>query len=171
MNQRGTRNLLWAVWAALAPGTAFALSTDRDQPMYIEADKVHIDEKSGVSTYRGNVSLTQGSMHLTADKAAVHNKKDQTLEKVMIVGNPVRFRQRPDDAAEDVRAESRRMEYFADKDRLNLIEEAKVWQGGNVFTGNRIVYDTLHHVVTGTKAPGEKSDRVRITIQPKKNDK
>jgi len=163
--------LLCAVCVALLPGIAFGLSTDRDQPMYIEADKVHIDEKTGVSTYRGNVSLTQGSMHLTADKAAVYNKQDHSLEKVMIVGGPAHFRQRPDDAEEDVRAESRRMEYFADKDRLNLIEEAKVWQGGNVFTGNRIVYDTLHHVVTGTKAPGERSDRVRITIQPKKNNK
>jgi len=171
MNQQDTRKLLWAMCAALLPGIAFGLSTDRDQPINIEADKVYIDEKKGVSTYRGNVSLTQGSIHLTADNAAVYNKQDHSLEKVLIVGSPARFRQRPDNGEEDVRAESRRMEYFADKDKLNLIEKAKVWQGGNVFTGNRIVYDTLLHVVTGTKAPSEKSDRVRITIQPKKNNK
>ena len=53
-----------------APWAVMAMTGDREQPIHIEADSVDIDDKKGVSIYRGNVRMTQGSIVLTADAAA-----------------------------------------------------------------------------------------------------
>jgi lipopolysaccharide export system protein LptA len=39
-----------------------ALSSDREQPINLEADAADIDDLKGISIYTGNVVLTQGSM-------------------------------------------------------------------------------------------------------------
>ena len=46
--------------------SAHALSSDKDQPIELAADSVDVDEGKGVSTYKGNVDLRQGSMKLLA---------------------------------------------------------------------------------------------------------
>ena len=38
---------------------ALSLSSDRNQPAYMEADQVTIDDQAGTSVYKGNVKLTQ----------------------------------------------------------------------------------------------------------------
>ncbi|HAN61217.1 MAG TPA: hypothetical protein DCQ11_10195, partial [Gammaproteobacteria bacterium] len=43
-------------------------SDDRDQPVVIQADEVDMDLKSGLRLYRGNVSVTKGSIRILADK-------------------------------------------------------------------------------------------------------
>ncbi|MBA1331005.1 LptA protein, partial [Candidatus Endoriftia persephone str. Guaymas] len=58
----------------LLPLQARALSGDREQPIYLEADSVEIDEASGVSVYIGNVVVSQGSMRLEADKMWIHRR-------------------------------------------------------------------------------------------------
>ena len=62
---------VFTVLVALAlglPGSASALSTDRDQPINLEADEAELDQTEGVSTYVGNVVVTQGSMKVESDR-------------------------------------------------------------------------------------------------------
>jgi lipopolysaccharide export system protein LptA len=145
-------------------GSAGALSTDRDQPMLIEADRAELDDAKGISTYRGNVKVTQGTLVLTGDVMTVYSNKDD-VEKVIMEGNPATYRQRPDDKDEDVRARSLRMEYYTDPEYIILLKEAEVTQAGDVLRSQRIEYDVAKDQVNaGTDEPDE---RVRITIQPK----
>ena len=135
-----------------------------DDPITIEADRATLSEKQGVSTYSGNVVLTQGGIKINADKVIVHHDQGK-LTHVTATGEPVRYFQQGESQALDIHGEANTMEYFATEERLLLIESAKLTQGGNAFSGNRIEYDTQREVVTAAVAEtGE--ERVQVTIQP-----
>lgn len=148
------------------PGVAAALSSDRDQPMYVEADRADIDDQRGVSVYRGNVKITQGTLQLTAAELTVHSK-DGDITKAIAIGQPATYRQRPDGKEQDVEAEALRMEYFGVEQKIILIDKAEVRQGGDTFRSDRIHYDIAKDVVNAGATAGSPGDRVRITIQPK----
>ena len=67
----------------------WALSTDKDQPIEIEADTADLDNKKGVTIYRGNVVLIQGSVRMTGDIMTVYFKDDE-LDILIMEGKPAR---------------------------------------------------------------------------------
>lgn len=150
--------------AGLASASAWALSTDRNQPMSIEADRVELNDTKGVSVYHGNVKVTQGTLVLTGDTMTVYNKGDK-VEKVVMEGSPATYKQRPDNKDKDVHAKALRMEYFTDPEYIVLQKEAEVEQEGDRLRSERIEYDVARDKVNaGTNQPNE---RVHITIQPR----
>jgi len=137
----------------------------RDQPINIEADRATINEKEGVSTYSGHVVLTQGGIKITADNVTVHQERGQ-LAHITARGTPVKYYQQGETAEQDIHGQANTMEYFAADQRLQLLDNAKLSQGGNSFSGNQIDYDTQREVVTATVSESGK-ERVQVTIQPK----
>ena len=156
--------LLW-VWLLLClPLPAWALSSDREHPMHIESDQAELDEQKGVSIYIGNVRVTQGTLVLTGDHMTVYQDGEQ-LQRILLLGKPATYRQRPDGKQEDMRAEAKRMEYFADPEQVILLDEAVAWQGDNSFRSDRIVYQvTQDRVEAGEPGGGQ---RVHIILQPR----
>lgn len=146
---------------------SFALSTDPDQPINIQADKAMIDDPNGVAIYTGNVIVTQGSIRINAEKLTLNYTQKQDLEKAVAEGDPARFKQTPDGEKPDIHAKAKRMEYYAGQDMLQLTKEAVIWQGGDSFTGERITYDTRKGIIRAEKGKNQK-DRVSVTIQPRK---
>jgi lipopolysaccharide export system protein LptA len=150
------------------PLTAWALSADRNEPINIEADSATLNETSGKSTYRGNVHLRQGTLHLHGDEMTVQISDDR-IEKIVLTGNPATYVQRPDNADEDQHAEAGRIEYYARDNRMILLESARIWQTGkDQFSSDRIVFNLADNTVNA--GGGSSSDRVRITLQPRKSD-
>ena len=148
----------------MAPGFCWALSTDRNQPMSIEADRVELDDGKGISVYHGNVKVTQGTLVLTGETMMVYNKGDQ-VDKVVMEGEPATYQQRPDNKDKDVRAKALRMEYYTDPEHIILLKDAEVEQEGDRLRSERIEYDVVKDKVkAGTDQPNE---RVHITIQPR----
>jgi lipopolysaccharide export system protein LptA len=147
----------------LIPAAAMALSSDRDQPMTLEADSVTIDEGSGVSLYEGNVIITQGSLKLWADRLWIHRREGKT-EKLISEGQPTRFRQLTD-KQEEVKGRARRAEFYVDRDELLLFDEAVLEQASDQFRSDRIVYNrATSQVKAGASAKGK--ERVRVIIEP-----
>ncbi len=175
----GTAALLIAL--AFAGGTA-ALTTDKDQPIEIEADSAELDDRKGITIYRGNVVVTQGSIRMTGDTMTVYYTESDDLDTVIMEGRPATYRQLPDDSEVYDEAEAMRMEYHEPKSLIVLIDNAVVKQEGLRFSGNHIEYDTeLSRIkARGRAAAGTaedagggeagKDERVRITIKPKKKD-
>lgn len=185
MNRRATERALLAAlvlaWATAAP----ALSTDREQPIHIEADSAEADDARGVTIYKGDVVITQGTLRITGDHVTIHYDDDNDFTKMITLGNPARFRQLPD-GKEDVeanyqRARASRMEYYKADDTIVLIGNAVYGQGGDQVAADRIEYDSRNsrmkaRTMTASKDGGEaaggepkKKQRVRITIQPKQS--
>ncbi len=119
---------------------AMGLGSDKLKPMNIKAKQVYIDDKSGFSEYNGNVILVQGTMKITADKLTIIYDAKQNLNKIIAIGNPSTYRQRPDNKKEDIQAKAQKMVYFAKKDLMVLTGKALMQQGSDKFTSNKIRY-------------------------------
>ena len=153
-----------ALLLCLLPATGQALTSDRNEPMKIEADRATLNEKTGNSVYEGNVHVQQGTLVLEGNKMTVQIS-DNDIETIILTGNPATYRQRPDNKDTDQHAEARRIEYHATEDRIILLENARIWQSGaEEFRSDRIVFNLKSNTVNaGGSKPG---DRVRITLQP-----
>ena len=152
---------------------AHALRSDRDQPVLLEADQATISDRKGVGVYRGHVIVRQGSIRITGDVLTLHSR-DGHIVRAIMEGTPATFRQRPEGKPEDMRARARRMVYEAAEGRLILTGDAVVWQGGDVFRSQRIVYDIDADRVEaggssaagGEDTAGREKGRVHIILQP-----
>ncbi|RMG57528.1 MAG: lipopolysaccharide transport periplasmic protein LptA [Gammaproteobacteria bacterium] len=164
---------LWLLPALLlASSPLFALSSDREQPVHIEADRLVLDEPHGTVTYSGHTRLTQGSIRLEADQVVVHAPR-RRFSRAVATGSPARFSQLTDDGHK-IRARARHMEYLAAKQRLILQGEAELWQDDNLLKGPRIVYDMADNRVEargGDQTQTTGQERVRIILQPETLDK
>lgn len=154
---------------ALVPGAVWALATDREQPIHIEADRVEIDDIEGISVYRGSVVYTQGTIRLEADTVHVRHTPERTITRIEAVGEPARFRQRIDGQDEDLQGHARRIEYHANPERVVLQGEAWIRRLDAEFSGEAISYEADRDVVQATRGDGDEG-RVRIVIQPRGGD-
>jgi len=151
----------------------YALSTDKDQPMNIEADSVEIDDIRGITVYRGSVEVRQGSMHVTGNTLVIERVGGR-VKTVTVVGKPANYSQRPDNKKEDVTASARKLQVYPKRDLVRLERNAKIIQEGNVFTGNIIEYDNKKDIIKAkgeigkTDTGGKSKGRIRMTIQPNK---
>jgi len=150
----------------ILPGVVSALQSDKDQPIYIEADAVDIDDRSGISTYKGNVELTQGSIVIKADKVTVTQRQNET-DQIEAVGKPVTFQQDTEDGKGTIKGRAKKTEYSANSEIINMIGDAVLTQGQDTFKSDRIIYDRARAVVkAGASAKGK--ERVKVTIGGKK---
>jgi len=180
LNQKNKFRLILAGVFLFIVDNSLALSTDQDQDIEIEANSAELDDKKGITIYRGNVVVTQGSMRMTGDIMTVTYTEEDELNTVIVEGKPAHYRQLPDNKDVYDEAEALRMEYYASKDFIVLIDKALIKQESLRFSGNRIEYDTLHSQVkargkTKTIKESDKArhssdtdSRVKITIKSKK---
>lgn len=150
---------------ATMPASAWALDSDRDQPMHLEADSVTIDDQKKISRYSGAVQMSQGSVRATGDEIVVHSNEDGP-ERIIIMGSPATFRQRPQGKEQDAYGHARRIEHDTERETTLFIGEARFWQDKEEFAGASIEYDAARDRVRA-QGSTDGSSRVRIVIQPK----
>ena len=121
-------NLVIGLLCLLGSLAAFPLSTDKDQPIEVEADEAELDDLNNVSIYRGNVVVRQGSIHMTGDVMTVYSKGGDELDHIIIEGNPATYKQLPDNSKVHDQAKALRMEYYELKNLVVLIRDAWVKQ-------------------------------------------
>ncbi len=153
----------WALALALIPALAAALPEDRNQPIQLEARSGEINQQTGVSVYQGNVVISQGSMRLNADVATIH-VKDGGFQRMEATGNPVNLRYQPTVDKPEILGTSQRVEYDVVSAKVIMSGNARLTQGQDVFTGDRVEYDLKSDVVRARGA-GDKG-RIQFTIQP-----
>ncbi|HEX7026565.1 MAG TPA: lipopolysaccharide transport periplasmic protein LptA [Gammaproteobacteria bacterium] len=158
--------------------SAVALQSDANQPIEIEADLMTLDEQSGLSVYRGNVRLAQGSLRITAEELTLRMENGR-LQRMEILGtetSPALFRQLTE-AGEEAQGTARRIEYTALDSRMVLLGQAELLQGNNHIRSDRIDYNTERNsFVAGRPADSrpangqvQPEERVRIIITPQQN--
>jgi lipopolysaccharide export system protein LptA len=148
---------------------AFALETDKDQPINIDSNTATFDDATSTSIYTGNVISIQGSMRVESDKLVVYFK-DGEAEKLVFTGKRAKFRQTPNVGSEDITGEALTGEYYPKKNLLVLIDEATVWQGNGIYSSKLIEYDSKNSVVKAGEAASD-NKRVHVTLQPKPKEK
>ncbi|ATH83568.1 lipopolysaccharide transport periplasmic protein LptA [Ectopseudomonas mendocina] len=166
-----TLPLILALGAALGSASAWALPSDRNQPIRIQADSAELDDKQGVAVYRGDVIITQGTLKITGDTVTITQTASGDIDVFTSVGNLAYYEQKPAVDKEIVKAYGRTIQYFSSNERIVLIDQAKVIQEGNTFEGEKIVYDTRRQIVNAGRATGTNVStprpRIDMVIQPK----
>jgi len=173
---RLTAECLISICLFAHPASAFALSTDKDQPIEVEADEAELDDLNNVSVYRGNVIVVQGSIYMTGDLMTVYNTGEDELDYIIMDGNPATYKQLPDNSTVYDQARALRMEYYELRNLVILIRDAWVKQETSTLTGERIEYDTeLSKVKAWSNPEGdarvttpEKKERVKLILKKKK---
>src|SRR3990167_9167777 len=150
---------------------ALAEAADRDKPIDLEADSVKVDDAKQISTYSGNVILTQGTLIIHADKLIVREDKEGFQHSTSL-GNPTTFKQKREGKNEYMEGSAQRIEYDGRMDKVQLYTKAWVKRGEDIVHGDYIMYDAnaeYAEVIGGPQAATETNPkgRVRAVIQPK----
>ena len=122
------------------------------QILEIKAQYLLLNEKNGVSEYKGDVLLSKDTLIIKADSVTLYYKNKE-LNKALIIGSPADVQHQPDNE-EKVHSQANKMEFFVKDDRLVLKGDAFVNQGNRHFSGEYIEYDTRQRIIT---AAGEKN--------------
>ena len=147
----------------LLPAGAAGLSTDRDQPIEVEADRLEVRDDENLSIYEGNVSLVQGSLQIRSDRLVIHFNEQRELTLMEMTGNPARLRQL-DDERREMRGEARRINYTESESLLELIGAARFDHAGDTIESERIRINTDNNSIQAGSSDSDQ--RVKMLIQP-----
>lgn len=142
----------------------FALETDTKQPINIESDSATRDGKKELTTYTGNVVVTQGSLKIQAKQVKIYTLKNK-LQKIVATGSPVKMQQKPRANEENVRASGNKMTYSPKAKTVVLEGNATLTQEGRKLTSDRISYNLVRKFVEA-KSSSTESKRVHVVIPP-----
>jgi lipopolysaccharide export system protein LptA len=169
--------LLCAALACHAPASQ-AEQADRNKPVHLDADQLSIDDAKQVSTFEGNVVLSQGSMSIRGDKGIVKQGKEG-FNHGTALGHPAVFRQKREGADEYVEGQAERIEYDTKTETVDFFGQARMKRNEDEVRGDHISYnsrteifkargDEGKNVDTAGKPTGATSkERVHAVIQPK----
>ncbi len=165
--RRNKPGAVFCVYAWLAlPIPGMALPEDELQPINIESRATERDEKKGITTFRGDVTIDQGSLHIDADEVIIYGIDE--ISKIVATGKPAKLRQQPEEDKQVVHAHGNTIEYILGEERVHLIDNAFVEQEGSTVRGDRIDYDIAKQLVKA-KSDSSKNNRVRMVIPPKQS--
>ena len=157
----GARLLLLSALLGLSLAVARA-ADERQEPVHLRADRIDINQKTGISHYRGHVVLTQGTLRLTAASAQALQRGD-VLQKVTAEGKPMTFRDRPQGQQQVIEGQATRAEYDAVARELHLHGNVDIQRGRDRFRSGVAHYDMQTETLLGES---DASQRVYATLTP-----
>ena len=146
------------------PFQLWALGSDRDQPIEIEADSLEVRETEKISIYEGNVSLVQGSLEIRSDRLVIHFNETNDPTLMQMTGAPAKFRQLDDDQLE-MKGQAIKINYTASQSSLELRGNARFSRAGDTIESDLIRIDTEGKGVRAGSSDSD--DRVKMLIQPR----
>ncbi|MEX2489048.1 MAG: lipopolysaccharide transport periplasmic protein LptA [Pseudomonadales bacterium] len=155
--------------ATLSAGTVVGLEADRNQPITIQADDAMLDERQGTSIYRGDVTIDQGTLHISADEVEVISDGDKIIQIIATgkadTGSLAHYEQKPEEKEDLVKADAHKITWFVQEERLHLVGDARLVQAQDTFSGQLLYYNVNEGIVS--LSGGAQKDRVIMTINPK----
>ena len=148
--------------AAVLPFDASAKTTDRQQPMDVEAghtDALLTDD--GDTVLSGGVTITQGTLNVQSDKATIYRKSGE-ISQVVLTGAPATMQQ-VNDNGETMTAHAAQITYTLSNELIVLTGAVVIEQPRGTLRGETIKYD----LKTGRLDGGGDGSRVKMRIMPK----
>lgn len=145
------------------PLYSHALPSDANQPIKLLADKATYSERTGVTSYSGNVIITQGTLKLTAANITVNLSPNRSINSAVATGSPATMQQVVTQEKGLAKGQANKIDYNAMTGIITLTGNAKLTQNGASFAGNVIRYSLKAGDVEAT-AGG--SQRVELVFPP-----
>ena len=165
----GLKSLLYSLLLCSSITVCLALPADNLQVIKFRADSADINQTTHLGVYTGNVQLDQGTTHIRAAEALTEGNKKNQLIKAIIKGNKdiqahywtIMTNDKP-----PLHAFADTINYYPDKQLIELMGNARVKQGNNSFTAPKIIYDMVQqHIVSESNG----TTRTTIIIHPEKH--
>jgi lipopolysaccharide export system protein LptA len=162
----------------LAAPASWGEKADRSKPMVVDADKPGtLDFQRQVVVFNGNVSISQGTLSLRAERIEVRESKDgqRTATAIGSTDKPAQYRQKRDVLNEWVEGSAERIEYDTRSDTLKFSGNASVrrlrgTEPADEITGNHIVWDNkvdVFSVSGGVPSAANPGGRIRAVLAPR----
>lgn len=154
--------LLFCLAFTVLSGPVFA---NRNEAIAVNADYAERNEITGLTEYRGNVIIRQGTTLINADRVIIYYK-DDNVNRISCTGAPASYQQSSaiNDTLMIARAET--VEYLVFENVINLTSNASLTRNGTSIKGDTINYD----LTKGTwKAAGNEDGeqkRIQLVIPP-----
>jgi len=161
--------LLLSFGLPFGPSPAFAELADHKKPIELEADQVIVDDAQKISTFSGNVRLSQGSLLILGEKIIVR-QDDEGFLRVTSQGKPSSFRQKREAMEGYVEGYGELVEYDARAKTIDLHTQARLKRDLDEVFGEHITYNANTEVFQVAGSPGTEDtrpQRVRAVLQPK----
>lgn len=127
------------------------MGQNTNTPIDLVADSGSYDQAKGMAIYEGNVEVNQGNARLVADKLTII-LKDNTAERLIAESTGkklVQFKFAGD--KQPIEGEGKKAVYQVAEKIVTLTGDAKVVQGDDVVTGNKLTYDLKKEVIKGSR--------------------
>jgi len=149
----------------LVPPCLLAIEDNPEELLYLEADSAEIFEAIALSIYKGNVIIRHSTMEIRGDQVTVHHDLERRPELIVVIGTPATYLQQKQGEEKNIKATALHVEYNRARDEVTLIDQAVVFQGGDTFRNDCIVYDRAQaRIKAGVFTQGK--ERVKIRISP-----
>lgn len=172
MLTRFTQKSMLVLALGCASASVFALQSDRNQPLSLVADRATFNDKTGVTTYSGNVVIEQGTMKLHANSIVAQLNANKQVSVVTATGSPAKFQQQMDGNKGLARGEAQKIVYNAETGILNMSGNAFLDQNGASIRSSTLRYSMnkgdieANGGVSGSGQGGSNGGRVKIVIPP-----
>lgn len=172
------RHLVALAAALLLAGAVQAEKADRAKQMVVEADRPGtVDLQRQVVVFNGNVTITQGTMVIRAERVELREATDgyRAATAIGSPGKPASYRQKRDGIDEVVEGAADRIEFDGRTETLRFVGNGAVrrLRGGTVadeISGNQILWDARAEVFSvegGARNDANPSGRVRAVLSPR----
>jgi lipopolysaccharide export system protein LptA len=163
------KSLLAAGLAVAFSSTVYAIPSDRQQPLSLIADRATFNEKTGVTTYSGNVIIEQGTMKLQASSIVANLDGSRQISLITANGGPARFQQKLDSSKGLAKGQAQKIVYNAQTGIITLTGNALLEQDGSSIRGATLRYSMNKGDIEAIGTPnssGSANGRVQIVIPP-----
>lgn len=149
------------------PMVAQALPSDASQPIRLLADKATYSERTGVTTYSGNVTIEQGTLKISADNITLNLDNKRSIKSAVATGRPATMQQVVTQEKGLAKGQANKIDYNAVTGIITLTGNAKLTQAGASFSGNTIRYSLKLGDVEANAGSGR---RVELVFPPSTGD-
>ncbi len=144
----------------------FALDTDKNAPLYVEAKHVIYDREKHTVIYLEKVHAHQGSTHIDGDKVFMYLYPNNKVHYLIDYGNLAHYDTLPKPNKPRLYAQGNEIHYDPNAGIVVIIHQAKVTQEGNSFIGPKITYLITQGIINSDS--DDKDHLTHITIQAQK---
>jgi len=153
----------WIALLLFSP-LCIALPDDNREKMQLIAGTALLDQKTHRGIFKNGVEIDQGTTHVRASYAITEGNEKNQLIKAIIRGNQTaqaHYWTTPQANKPPLHAYADRILYFPEQHRIELVGHARIVQGEDSFSADKINYDILHQHVRSENA-NKSSTRIII---------
>jgi lipopolysaccharide export system protein LptA len=143
---------------------SYSLPDDVNQPIRVVADTAIRDESRGQTIYSGDVTITQGSLTISAESIVIL-ERDSDVTSIVASGEPATLSQQLSVHGERVNAVANSIDYNVQTAVVQLLDNAELNQGGSKISSQQITYSVREQIINAQSSGS--SSRVEMVIPAK----